>query len=60
MTRRQVIYVMGTPLVIDPFNSDTWGYYYGVEVKKSRKKYEQNIILSLKATNWSVLKAITA
>ena len=34
MTRRQVIYVMGTPLVIDPFNSDTWGYYYGVEVKK--------------------------
>ncbi len=46
MTKRQVIFVMGTPLVVDPFNTDVWGYYYGVEVKNSRKKYEQNVTLT--------------
>jgi len=28
MTRSQVRYVMGTPLVTDPFHPDRWDYYY--------------------------------
>jgi outer membrane protein assembly factor BamE len=28
MTRRQVRYVLGTPLVADTFNPDRWDYYY--------------------------------
>lgn len=28
MTKRQVIFVMGTPLVRDPFHQDRWDYVY--------------------------------
>ena len=28
MTKRQVIYIMGSPLLIDPFNSNRWDYIY--------------------------------
>lgn len=35
MTRSQVRYVLGTPLVADPFHPDRWDYLY-VERKKGR------------------------
>ncbi len=28
MTKRQVIYIMGSPLLVDPFNSNRWDYIY--------------------------------
>jgi len=28
MTQRQVRFVLGTPLVIDPFHPERWDYYY--------------------------------
>lgn len=28
MNKRQVIYIMGSPLLIDPFNKDRWDYIY--------------------------------
>ena len=31
MTRRQVIFVMGTPLVRDPYHQDRWDYVYNFE-----------------------------
>lgn len=31
MTKRQVIFVMGTPLVRDPFNQDRWDYVYSYQ-----------------------------
>lgn len=31
MTKRQVRYVMGSPLVEDTFNPDRWDYYYSVK-----------------------------
>lgn len=42
MTRAQVRYVLGTPLVTDPFHKDRWDYFYsykkGVEgVPESRR-----------------------
>lgn len=30
MTRRQVNFVLGTPLLIDSFHQDRWDYYYSV------------------------------
>ena len=30
MTRRQVQYVLGTPLLKDTFNQDRWDYYYSM------------------------------
>jgi len=34
MTRRQVQYVLGTPLIRDSFNQDRWDYYYSVRGSK--------------------------
>ena len=31
MTRRQVIFVMGTPLVRDPYNQDRWDYVFNYQ-----------------------------
>lgn len=31
MTKRQVIFVMGTPLVRDPFDQDRWDYVYSYQ-----------------------------
>ena len=28
MTKRQVQFVLGTPLLVDPFHADRWDYYY--------------------------------
>lgn len=31
MTKRQVIYVLGSPLLIDPFSTNRWDYIYSVQ-----------------------------
>jgi len=36
MTRSQVRYVMGTPLVTDPFHPDRWDYYYYLRRSKDK------------------------
>lgn len=30
MEPRQVRYILGTPLIIDPFNTNRWDYYYSI------------------------------
>jgi outer membrane protein assembly factor BamE len=43
MTRRQVRFVLGTPLIADPFHLDRWDYYYlykpNSEAGKPRKEH---------------------
>ncbi len=41
MTRDQVKYVMGSPLVIDPFHPDRWDYVYTVRKGDGSRKREQ-------------------
>ncbi len=44
MTRRQVRYIMGTPLIEDTFNNNRWDYVY--TVRRARKiEEEANISL---------------
>tara|TARA_B110000858_G_scaffold166048_1_gene193051 strand:- start:9249 stop:9623 length:375 start_codon:yes stop_codon:yes gene_type:complete len=31
MTKRQVIFIMGTPLIRDPFHQDRWDYVYNFQ-----------------------------
>lgn len=38
MTRSQVEYVMGTPLVRDTFNPDRWDYVYTLDDRNNDKK----------------------
>jgi outer membrane protein assembly factor BamE len=41
MSRQQVAYVMGTPLVLDPFRPDEWVYHYSL---RGEDKAEQRQI----------------
>lgn len=41
MTRSQVRYIMGTPLIADTFNQDRWDYFYSVKKSGEREKREQ-------------------
>lgn len=33
MTKREVRYILGTPLVVDPFHQNRWDYFYSLNVK---------------------------
>lgn len=33
MTKREVRYILGTPLVVDPFHQNRWDYFYSLDVR---------------------------
>ena len=41
MTKRQVRYVMGTPLLIDTFEQERWDYVHSIETRKTDRQQEQ-------------------
>ncbi len=41
MTKRQVRFVMGTPLLIDPFQPDRWDYVYSFQPGGGKRTQEQ-------------------
>ncbi len=41
MTKRQVQYVMGSPMLIDTFNQDRWTYYYSRRDGKGNTRKRQ-------------------
>lgn len=45
MTRRQVRYIMGTPLVVDSFNPDRWDYYYSIRTSENEFREERVSLL---------------
>jgi outer membrane protein assembly factor BamE len=38
MDKKQVKFIMGTPLITDPFHSDRWDYVYSMEPGKSERQ----------------------
>jgi outer membrane protein assembly factor BamE len=48
MTRNQVRYVMGTPLIIDPFHPDRWDYYYYLRGSKEKAGEAQRVTVIFK------------
>ena len=40
MTKRQVQFVMGTPLIMDTFNQKRWDYVYSLKKKKKKREQE--------------------
>jgi outer membrane protein assembly factor BamE len=38
MSKREVIRILGYPLINDPFNKDRWDYYYSLKPGKKRKQ----------------------
>lgn len=45
MTKRQVRFVMGTPLVLDTFEPDRWDYIRSMEGRMQRERTQQRISL---------------
>ena len=50
MTKRQVIYVLGSPLLVDPFNNNRWDYIYSVQLGKEDRN-QQRIALIFSGDN---------
>jgi outer membrane protein assembly factor BamE len=45
MTRSQVRYLLGTPMVIDSFNPDRWDYVYRLQRGHSRKIERRHLVV---------------
>ena len=43
MTKSQVRFIMGTPLVSDSFNPQRWDYYYSLQPGESREKLQERV-----------------
>jgi outer membrane protein assembly factor BamE len=45
MTRSQVRFLLGTPMVIDSFNADRWDYVYSLRRGHSRKISRRHLVV---------------
>lgn len=45
MTKKQVRYVMGTPLVVDTFNQERWDYFYSLKTGKGDYAQKKLVLL---------------
>lgn len=45
MTESQVRYVLGTPLVVDPFTSNRWDYVYYLKKGRMREPEERHFVV---------------
>jgi outer membrane protein assembly factor BamE len=45
MTRSQVRFLLGTPMVSDTFDTDRWDYYYYLVKGHSRKKETRHVVV---------------
>jgi outer membrane protein assembly factor BamE len=59
MSKRQVQYLMGTPLVADPFHPDRWDYFYSfepdggkIEQRRISLFFEEDTLARIDNTDW--------
>ena len=43
MTREQVQFVMGTPMIADPFHPDRWDYVYYIDSQEESRNVHQRV-----------------
>jgi len=41
MDKRQVTFILGTPLLVDPFHKDRWDYFYNLKTAGKQTKQER-------------------
>jgi len=49
MTRSQVRFLLGTPMVIDSFNPDRWDYVYRLQRGHERKVFKYHLVVWFEA-----------
>ncbi|MCL4170063.1 UNVERIFIED_CONTAM: hypothetical protein GTU68_051346, partial [Idotea baltica] len=37
MSKQEVLFILGTPMIIDPFNESRWDYYYSRKNQRSQE-----------------------
>jgi Small protein A (tmRNA-binding) len=47
MTKLQVEYYLGRPLIQDPFHNDRWDYFYSYRERQNKEREERNLVLFL-------------
>ena len=45
MTKREVQYILGTPLVTDPFHTDRWDYFYAFKPGRAKKREQGRVTI---------------
>ncbi|MCG8434266.1 MAG: outer membrane protein assembly factor BamE [Gammaproteobacteria bacterium] len=45
MTRSQVRFALGTPMVDDPFNADRWDYIYYLDSQRNKSYAENGLVI---------------
>jgi len=56
MTQAQVRYVLGTPMVTDPFSANRWDYVYYVKLSKMPEAKKQQLVVFFENGNVSRLE----
>ncbi|MGI5309125.1 outer membrane protein assembly factor BamE [Rheinheimera sp. WS51] len=46
MTKEQVLYVLGSPVASNPFDNDTWHYYYALKSGTDRQDFKKQLIVT--------------
>lgn len=46
MSKQEVLFILGTPMVIDPFNEQRWDYYYSNRDQR-RRETDQRLITAI-------------
>jgi len=59
MTRSQVRYLLGTPMVPNAFDKERWDYLYYFKRGRLRKAEERHLIVYFRRTRWPVSSATT-
>ncbi len=47
MSKRQVVFLLGTPLIADPFHQERWDYFYSLS-KNGRKPTQRHLVVHFK------------
>ncbi len=51
MTKQEVLFILGTPMVIDPFNEDRWDYFYSNMNPRSNETTSRQITIFFDGDN---------
>ncbi len=51
MNKQEILFILGTPLVIDPFNQSRWDYYYSKKSYRDRETMTRLITVTFDGDN---------
>ena len=59
MTRKQVRFLLGTPMIEDPFHAERWDYVYFLKQGRERQGEEHHLIVYFSGDNVARIERVT-